>query len=185
MGPPGEHRFAKALHVSPFLPAQGDYTLRYSAPEEGIRVSLDVAAPPPPSPYGRWHEPNHDTTAPELSASMVLRRRPLDRAGLARLLWAYPLMTTRVSGGIYAQAVRLAARGAPIPPAPRSRPDVATDLSVGVGVAAGTGARQMTPTERTPASSTWRSAAAEADPAPCASRAAGCPGASPVVTRVR
>ena len=48
VGPPGEHCFAKAMHVSPFLPAQGVYTLRYSAPEEEIRVSLDVAAPPPP-----------------------------------------------------------------------------------------------------------------------------------------
>ena len=44
VGPPGEHRFAKAMHVSPFLPAQGEYTLRYSAPEEEIRVSLNVAA---------------------------------------------------------------------------------------------------------------------------------------------
>ena len=111
VGPPGTHTFAKAMHVSPFLPAQGTYTLRYSAPEESMRVSLDVAAPPSPSPYGRGDEPDRDTLAPSLSASMVLRRKPLDRAGLARLLWAYPLMTTRVSGGIYAQAARLAARG--------------------------------------------------------------------------
>jgi uncharacterized protein len=114
VGPPGAHTFAKALHVSPFLPTLGTYTLRYSAPEEGIRVSLDVAVPPSPSPYGQGDEPDYDTSAPELSVSMLLRRRnPLDRAGLARLLWAYPLMTTRVSSGIYAQAVRLAARGAP------------------------------------------------------------------------
>ena len=49
---------------------------------------------------------------------MVLRRRPLDRAGLARLLWGHPLMTARVSGGIYAQALRLVGRGAPIHPHP-------------------------------------------------------------------
>jgi DUF1365 family protein len=111
VGPPGAHTFAKAMHVSPFLPAQATYTLRYSAPEEAIRVSLDVAAPPPP--YGQGNEMDRDALAPLLSASMVLRRKPLDRAGLARLLWAYPLMTTRVSSGIYAQAARLAARGAP------------------------------------------------------------------------
>jgi DUF1365 family protein len=113
VGPPGPHSFAKAMHVSPFLPAQATYTLRYSAPEEDIRVSLDVAAPAVPSPSGRGDAPDGDTMAPRLSASMVLERTPLDRAGLARLLWAHPLMTTRVSGGIYAQAVRLAARGAP------------------------------------------------------------------------
>ena len=84
------------------------------APEDGIRVSLDVAAPPPSSPYGRLHEPDPAPTTPELAATMVLRRRPLDRAGLARLLWRHPFMTTRVSGGIYAQALRLVARGAPI-----------------------------------------------------------------------
>ena len=47
VGPPGEHHFAKAMHVSPFLPAEGAYTLRYSAPGDGIRVSLDVDAPTP------------------------------------------------------------------------------------------------------------------------------------------
>ena len=113
VGPPGVHTFAKSLHVSPFLPAEATYTLRYSAPEEGVRVRLDVATPPPASPTGWADDPGADTLAPRLSASMFLRRSPLDRAGLARLLWAYPLMTTRVSSGIYAQAVRLAARGAP------------------------------------------------------------------------
>jgi DUF1365 family protein len=111
VGPPGAHTFAKALHVSPFLPAQGTYTLRYSAPEEDMRFSLDVAAPS--SPSGRTDGSDPDTEAPQLSASMVLRRSPLDRAGLGRLLWEYPLMTTRVSSGIYAQAMRIAARGAP------------------------------------------------------------------------
>jgi uncharacterized protein len=118
VGPPGEHRFAKAMHVSPFLPAEGEYTLRYSAPEDGVRVSLDVAAPASPAPYGRLYEPRPDRTKPQLAATMVLRRRPLDRAGLARLLWGQPLMTTRVSGGIYAQALRLVGRGATIHPHP-------------------------------------------------------------------
>ena len=114
VGPPGEHHFAKAMHVSPFLPAQGDYTLRYSAPDDTLRVSLAVAAPPPLSPYGQAHETSPERTPPQLAAAMVLRRRPLDRAGLARLLWGHPFMTARVSGGIYTQALRLVARGAPI-----------------------------------------------------------------------
>jgi DUF1365 family protein len=123
VGPPGSHTFAKALHVSPFLPAQGTYTLRYSAPEEDVRVSLDVAAPS--APPGRTDEPDPDTGAPQLSASMVLRRSPLDRAGLGRLLWEYPLMTTRVSSGIYAQAMRIAARRAPFHRHP-AREDIAS-----------------------------------------------------------
>jgi hypothetical protein len=114
VGPPGEHHFAKTMHVSPFLPAWGEYTLRYSAPEDRIRVSLDVAALPPPSPFDRLHEPIPDRTKPAMAATMVLRRRPLDRPGLTQLLWGHPLMTTRVSCGIYAQALRLFARGAPV-----------------------------------------------------------------------
>ena len=118
VGPPGLHHFAKAMHVSPFLPAQGEYTLRYSVPGDEIRVTLDVAATSLPSSYGRPHEQEPDTTLPQLAAAMVLRRRPLDRAGLASLLWSHPFMTTRVSGKIYAQALRLVARGAPIHPHP-------------------------------------------------------------------
>jgi uncharacterized protein len=135
VGPPGEHHFAKAMHVSPFLPAHGEYTLRYSAPEDGLRVSLEVAALPPLSPYGRLRERSPDKTKPELAATMVLRRRPLDRSGSARLLWGHPLMTARVSGGIYAQALRLVARGAPThrhPPPPDS-----ARQPVGCGLAAG------------------------------------------------
>jgi uncharacterized protein len=118
VGPPGEHRFAKAMHVSPFLAAAGTYTLRYSPPAEGLRVSLDVDAPTPPAPYRRKNEPRDDRAVPHLAASMVLRRRQLDRAALARLLWAYPLMTARVSAGIYAQALRLGVRRAPFHPHP-------------------------------------------------------------------
>jgi uncharacterized protein len=118
VGAPGEHRFAKAMHVSPFLPAQGTYMLRYTQPAEGLRVSLDVEAPRPAAPY-RWRdEPNPQRPEPQLAASMVLRRRQLDRAALARLLWSYPLMTVRVSSGIYVQALRLGARRAPFHPHP-------------------------------------------------------------------
>ncbi len=117
VGAPGEHRFAKAMHVSPFLPAQGTYTLRYSPPAEGLRVSLDVEASGPATPYRRWDEPpSPQRPVPQLAASMVLRRRRLDRSALARLLWSYPLMTARVSGAIYAQALRLAGRRAPFHP---------------------------------------------------------------------
>ena len=127
VGPPGLHHFAKAMHVSPFLPPEGEYTLRYSAPGDEIRVSLEVAATALPSPYGHSHEqdPHTTTTPPQLAAAMVLRRRPLDRAGLASLLWSHPFMTTRVSAKIYAQALRLVARGTPIHrhPAPSDRTD--------------------------------------------------------------
>ena len=36
VGPPGRHRFAKSMHVSPFLPMDVDYELRYTAPAERL-----------------------------------------------------------------------------------------------------------------------------------------------------
>ena len=97
VGPPGRHRFAKELHVSPFLPMGLDYELRYSAPGEHLTVGLDVL--------------QDDQRL--FAATLLLRRRSLDRAALGRLLWSYPAMTYRVSASIYAHAARLALKGAP------------------------------------------------------------------------
>jgi DUF1365 family protein len=118
VGPPGAHTFAKAMHVSPFLPDDATYTLRYSAPGDGVHVGLDLEAPAAATAYRQSNEQDPQRADPQLAASMVLRRRPLDRAGLARLLWRYPLMTARVSGGIYAQALRLTGARVPIHPHP-------------------------------------------------------------------
>ena len=60
VGPPGVHRFAKAMHVSPFLPDTATYTLRYSAPDDGLRVGLDLEAPTTTVPYGRGDEPDRN-----------------------------------------------------------------------------------------------------------------------------
>jgi uncharacterized protein len=97
VGAPGRHRFAKTMHVSPFLPMDLDYVLRYSAPGDNLVVHLDVV---------RGDERL-------LGATLSLRRRALDRQALGRLLWTHPVLTHRVSVGIYAQAARLRLRGAP------------------------------------------------------------------------
>lgn len=97
LGPPGRHRFAKTMHVSPFLPMDVEYELRYTAPTERFVVHFDVV---------RGDERL-------LGATLSLQRRALDRRALGRLLWANPALTHRVSAGIYAQAARLRLRGAP------------------------------------------------------------------------
>jgi DUF1365 family protein len=97
VGSPGTHRFAKELHVSPFLPGGLDYRLRYSPPGERLTIGLDVL--------------QGDQRL--FAAALSLRRRALDRGALGGLLWDYPAMTHRVSAGIYAQAVRLRVKGAP------------------------------------------------------------------------
>ena len=173
VGPPGTHTFAKAMHVSPFLPDHATYTLRYSAPAAGLHVGLDLEASAAPAPYGRWDETDSPRPNPQLAASMVLRRRPLDRAGLARLLWRHPLMTARVSGGIYAQAAAPGRRPRPVPPAPGTERDVPGAHDGGSATA---GVRPWL-MPRHVRSSAWRAARRATVPARCASRAPVSPAA--------
>jgi DUF1365 family protein len=91
-------RFAKALHVSPFLPMDLDHVLRFTPPgAERLTVEMD------------------DRRGDDLvfSARVGLRRRPLDRASMGRALRAHAVAAHRTSAGIYAQALRLRRRGAP------------------------------------------------------------------------
>jgi hypothetical protein len=97
VGSPGTHRFAKELHVSPFLPMGLDYELRYTAPGEHLIVGLDVL--------------QGDQRL--FAATLSLRRRALDRAALGKILWNYPAATHRVTASIYAHAARLRLKGVP------------------------------------------------------------------------
>jgi uncharacterized protein len=102
VGPPGRHDVRKSLHVSPFLPEDLTYEITYTPPLEHFDLRIDVT--------------RGATTL--LEATLSLHRTALDRHAMGRLLWAYPAMATRVSAGIYRQALRLRRRGAPVFPHP-------------------------------------------------------------------
>lgn len=93
----GEHRFTKELHVSPFFGMDQQYRLRVTEPSDRLVVNLASL------------EGGHVV----FDAALTLRRREVSRASLGRVLWRYPLLTLRVSTGIYSQALRLWAKGAP------------------------------------------------------------------------
>jgi len=97
VGPPGIHRFAKVMHVSPFMPMDLDYKMRYTAPGDRLVVCLELL---------RGAERM-------FSATLSLRKRELDRRTMSRFIWDYPALTHRISAGIYAQAARLHFKGAP------------------------------------------------------------------------
>ncbi|MFD0737778.1 DUF1365 domain-containing protein [Lysobacter koreensis] len=103
-----EWDFAKAFHVSPFLPMDRRYRWRFTAPGDDLRVHMDVL---------RGEEREFDAT-------VMLKRRPLDGASLARVLWRYPLMTTQVITAIHWQALRLWLKRIPVHnhPAPQRDP---------------------------------------------------------------
>ena len=100
-----EWRFPKAFHVSPFMPMARDYAWRFTLPGDDLHVHMDVIAD------GR----------DEFDATLALQRRPLDRAGLARVLWGFPLMTLQVVGAIHWHALRLWMKGNPVHDHPKLR----------------------------------------------------------------
>lgn len=105
-------RHAKAFHVSPFLPMALDYDWRLGRP--GAELDARITA----TPQGGARA---STGAPVFTATLALRRRPIDGRTLAGVLLRFPLQTVQVVAGIYWQALRLWWRGAPFhahPPSP-------------------------------------------------------------------
>ena len=102
----GEHRFPKALHVSPFMGMDQEYVLRCDAPGQrpGDRFVVRLAT--------------IESGERVFEAKLALHRREASRRELGRMLWSYPLMTWRVSTAIQRQAFQLWRKGAPLHPHP-------------------------------------------------------------------
>ncbi|MFO7705610.1 MAG: DUF1365 domain-containing protein [Halopseudomonas sp.] len=89
---------AKAFHVSPFLPQQLTYRMRFNQPAATLMVHMED-----------WQ---HDTRL--FDATLTLTRRPLSAALLRREALSFPFMVSKTVLGIYWQAVRLAIKRIPI-----------------------------------------------------------------------
>ena len=91
------HRLAKAFHVSPFMSMEIAYDWRFREPGNRISVHFDSME------QGRKL----------FDATLSLKRREITKGALARVLVLYPMMTLKVVGAIYWQALRLKVKGAP------------------------------------------------------------------------
>ena len=90
-----EQRCQKELYVSPFVPMECVYRFRITPPGERVQIGIDEL----------------DGKGLLLKASFAGTRRPLDDRALLRALFAYPLMTLKVTAAIHWEALRLWTKG--------------------------------------------------------------------------
>ena len=96
-------RFAKELHVSPFMGMDHVYEARANAPARTLSVHIDSL---------------RDGTS-AFDATLSLRRVELTRRAAARFTARYPLAAARVLALIYGHAIALKLAGARVHPHPR------------------------------------------------------------------
>jgi DUF1365 family protein len=90
--------FAKAFHVSPFIPMQRDYRWRFSIPDDALRVNMDVLK----------------DGASDFDATLVLQKKPLNARNLTSCLLRFPLMTMKIVAAIHWQAFIIFLRRNPV-----------------------------------------------------------------------
>jgi len=96
--PQGQGRFAKALHVSPFMDMDHTYSCRAELPGATLSVRIE----------------SHSQGRPTFEAQLGLRRRELNTRSVRQLTRRYPAATLRVLLLIYMHAVGLRLAGAPV-----------------------------------------------------------------------
>lgn len=97
-GRPRQFALAKAFHVSPFLPLDMDYRLRFFLDAQHIRIHME-----------NWRE-GHKV----FQADLALARQTLTASSLRRHILAFPWMSLRTVTSIYWQALRLLFKRTPL-----------------------------------------------------------------------
>ena len=106
-----QYCFDKVFHVSPFMEMNIRYDWRFHVPGKMIHVQMNLMT----------------GEKKRFDATLELKREPITRRSLTRVLLAYPLMTWKVTAMIYRQALRLKLKGVPV----RTHPGKAGSSSAG------------------------------------------------------
>ncbi|WP_439106280.1 DUF1365 domain-containing protein [Congregibacter sp.] len=94
--------FDKTFHVSPFNPMDMRYSWRSNTPEERLAIHLE----------------NHSEGERVFDATLALQAEEISATSLRGILWRFPLMTAKVAGAIYWQALKLFIKRIPYHPHP-------------------------------------------------------------------
>lgn len=119
-------RFAKAFHVSPFMPMELDYDWTFTEPSEDLTVHMNLHSRPTAcgNSGGTHGARATDTSAggnPKVfDATLVMKRRAISGVELARVLVLFPLMTVQVIAAIHWHAVVLWLKRVGIVPHPKT-----------------------------------------------------------------
>jgi uncharacterized protein len=92
------YRVTKAMHVSPFMKMELDYTFSFTAPDDRLVAHMQTL----------------DDGERFFDATLDLRREPWTARSLHRALAVYPCMTAKVIAAIHWQALRLYVKGCPV-----------------------------------------------------------------------
>ena len=97
---PADHLFYrtdKVFTVSPFMPLDMQYGFEFSVPSDSLLVKMK----------------NFRQGKKVFDVNLSLDAQPITRASLAKQLLAIPLMSFKVTAGIYWQALRIGLKGVP------------------------------------------------------------------------
>jgi len=92
---------AKALYVSPFMPADLDYTFAFTPPTNRLVAHMETS----------------QAGVVGFDATLALERRPWNATEIRRVLVRYPAMTAKVMAQIHWEALKLWWKGVPVVPA--------------------------------------------------------------------
>lgn len=140
----------KVFHVSPFMDLNMKYLWRVSPPAQQLRIGIE----------NRGNERL-------FNAQLNLSRQPFSPSALAAMVRRFPLMTARIVGGIYWQALRLFVKGVPFvghPGGLKTAPETAmseTGLSASGGANSEVIASTATATTIAPPAATGQAPVAE------------------------
>lgn len=98
----------KEMHVSPFMEMDVEYDWRFNTPSDRLNVHME----------------NSKSGRKVFDATLLLRRKEITGASLARVLLSFPFMTLKIIAAIHWEAAKLWLKGAPV----HDHPDKKTAL---------------------------------------------------------